>query len=103
MRTLRERLKAQTEDAIEGHLVKVVKAHRGICIKLPAIWYAGIPDRLVLLPGARVLFVETKRPVGGVFEKLQPRWIAKLRALGFTVHVWHTKGSIDAYFKELTW
>lgn len=101
MRTIQERLKAQTEDRVEGHLMKVVRAHGGICIKLPAIWYAGIPDRLVLLPDARVLFVELKRPVGGVFEKLQPLWIRKLRKLGFIVHVWHTKTSIDLYFKEL--
>lgn len=101
MRTVQERLKAQTEDRVEGHLTKVVKKHGGLCIKLPAIWYAGIPDRLVLLPGGKVLFVELKRPIGGVFEKLQPLWIRKLRKLGFTVHVWHTKGSIDAYFEEL--
>ncbi len=101
MRTVQERLKAQTEDKVEGHLTKVVKARGGITIKLPAIWYAGIPDRMVLLPGGKVLFAELKRPVGGVFEKLQPLWIAKLRKLGFTVHVWHTKGSIDAYFEEL--
>jgi hypothetical protein len=101
MRTVQERLKKQTEDKVEQHLLAWVKRLRGICIKLPAIWYAGIPDRMVLLPGGKVLFAELKRPVGGVFEKLQPRWIAKLRALGFTVHVWHTKGSIDAYFEEL--
>lgn len=102
MRTLQERLKQQTEDRVELHLLARVKARGGICIKLPAIWYAGIPDRLVLLPGGRVLFVELKRPVGGKFEKLQPLWLSKLRKLGFIVRVWHTKDSIDAYFEELS-
>lgn len=94
-------LKTQTEDKIENHLLKRVKEYRGVCIKLPAIWYTGIPDRLVLLPGARVLFVELKRPVGGRFEPGQPLWLRKLAKLGFTVRVWHTKALIDAYFKEL--
>lgn len=100
MRTIQERLKTQTEDSVEGHLLKRVKAVGGICIKLPAIWYSGIPDRLVLLPGGKVLFVELKRPVGGKFEPGQPMWLRKLARLGFAVYVWNTKGIIDAYFDK---
>lgn len=98
MRQVQERL---TEDAIERHLTKRVKEHRGTCIKLPAWWYPGIPDRLVLLSGGRVIFVELKRPVGGKFEPRQPLWLRKLKTLGFAVHVWHTKALIDNFFEEL--
>lgn len=95
MRTLQKRLALQTEASVEKHLRLRVKALGGLCIKLPAIWYAGIPDRLVLLPGARVLFIELKRPVGGKMEPLQPWWLRKLAALGFSVHVCNTKEKAD--------
>jgi hypothetical protein len=96
MRTVQEGL---TEDAVEAHLVRWVKRERGLCIKVRFI--RGFPDRIVLLPDARILFVELKRPKGGQFEPLQLRWHDKLRKLGFTVRVWRTKGIIDAYFQGL--
>lgn len=84
------------EATVEGHLRKVVKAMRGYCIKL---YLRGWPDRLVLLPGGRAVFVELKRPVGGKFEPLQERTHAKLRTLGFEVLVLNTKRSIDETFQ----
>lgn len=87
--------KLTTEDTIEGYLQDRVKALTGTCIKLPSMWYPGIPDRLVLLPGGRMLFVELKRPVGGKFEPRQPLWLRKLARLGFPVFVCHTKESVD--------
>jgi hypothetical protein len=94
MRTIQERL--TTEDVIEGHLTKRVKAARGQTIKIR--FMRGWPDRIVLLPGGLLLFVELKRPVGGKFEPLQERIHDKLRRLGFAVYVWHTKALIDDYF-----
>ena len=93
MRTIRKGL--TTEDAVENHLRKMVKALGGLCIKLNPFGYAGIPDRMVLLPGGIILFFELKRPVGGRFEPLQERWHAKLRKLGFTVYVCHTKSLVE--------
>lgn len=84
-----------TENTVENYLLKCVKKLRGICIKLPAIWYPGIPDRLVLLPRARVIFIELKRPKGGKFEPGQPGWLRRLALLGFEVHVCHTKDAVD--------
>lgn len=88
-------LKYQTEDSVENHLLRRVKALRGLCIKLPALVYPGIPDRMLLLPGGRVVFMELKRPVGGRFEKLQPWWLRTLSRLGFPVYVCRTKQEVD--------
>lgn len=91
MPTVRERL--ATEATVENHLVKRVKELRGLCLKV--LFIRGFPDRIVLLPGARILFFELKRPVGGQFEPLQLRWHGKLRALGFVVFVCRTKEEVD--------
>lgn len=86
------------ENTVEDHLCTCVKLLRGLCLKLPALLYPGIPDRLVLLPEGRMYFVELKRPKGGRFEPLQERVHAKLRALGFTVLVLYTKEQVNTHF-----
>lgn len=95
MRSVQERL--VRESSIENHLLKCVKQRRGLTIKI--MFLRGWPDRIVLLPGGVILFVELKRPVGGKFEPLQVRIHDKLRRLGVTVHVWHTKDLINNYFQ----
>jgi len=75
-----------SEAAVERRLAKEVKATGGICWKLSAAWVAGTPDRLCLLPGGRVIFVEVKAP-GKKPRKLQLLIHKKLRALGFRVEV----------------
>ena len=70
------------EKEIEEFLVKSVKARGGLCPKFTSPSSVGYPDRLVLLPGAKVLFVEVKAP-GKKPRKLQDRRIKSLCALGF--------------------
>lgn len=52
------------EARVEEALRLAVEAVGGLCIKLPAILYRGIPDRLLVLPGGRVIFVELKDQKG---------------------------------------
>lgn len=90
---LRWRFKKQTEDAVEKHLRKQVLALRGKCVKIRLL--TGWPDRLVLLPGGRILWFELKRPKGGRFEPKQPHIHKMLRDLGFRVYVCKTKEEVD--------
>jgi len=74
------------ESTIESNFVKQVKAMGGMAIKLISPNFAGLPDRLVLLPHGRMFFVELK----ATGQKPRPLQIAvhrKLRELGFTVYV----------------
>ena len=71
------------ERDIERKLRRIVKAHGGQCLKWVSPGESGVPDRIVLLPGGRIIFIETKRPRGGVVSKLQKYWHRKLRGLGF--------------------
>lgn len=76
------------ETRVEEKLRQVTKELRGWAIKLlPSV--SGLPDRIVLLPGGRVIFVELKSPTGTVAPH-QTVVHNRLRALGFLVYVLST-------------
>lgn len=74
------------EKVTEQKLVRAVKAVGGIAVKFVSPGYDGMPDRLVLLPGAKIAFVEVKA-MGCKPRPLQIRRHEMLRALGFLVYV----------------
>ena len=74
------------EKTIEQKLVIAVKAAGGICPKFTSPGLDGMPDRLVLIPGGRVAFVEVKAP-GKKPRPLQLARHEKLRQLGFRVFI----------------
>ena len=74
------------EKDIESRLVSEVKKRGGIAIKMLSANYNGLPDRLILLPGEILAFVELKAP-GKKPRPLQLKRHSQLRALGFKVYV----------------
>ena len=74
------------EKIIEKKLVKAVKEAGGIAPKLICPGFDGMPDRIVLLPGGRMGFVEVKAP-GKVPQPLQEARHRMLRMLGYRVYV----------------
>ena len=78
------------EKDVEQRLRTTVEAHGGRCLKWVCPGWSGVPDRIILLPGGRIFFVETKRPKGGKPSALQLKWKQWLTDLGFTVlHVYN--------------
>ena len=73
------------EKDIERKLRKMVESHGGLCLKWVCPGWSGVPDRIIILPCGRVIFVETKRPKGGKVSKLQDWWCKRLRGMGFWV------------------
>jgi hypothetical protein len=71
------------EKEIEKALRDMIAKHGGKCLKWVCPGWSGVPDRIILLPGGRVLFAETKRPKGGQVSKMQVWWGEQLRLLGF--------------------
>ena len=71
------------EKDIEKKLVEKVRRRGGLCLKWVCPGWAGVPDRIILLPGGKIVFVELKRPKGGVLSSRQVWWAKKLKAMGF--------------------
>ena len=68
------------EQQIEQNLAKAVKAAGGIAPKFTSPGFAGMPDRLVLMPGGHIGF---------------------LRRLGFKVYVLDDEGQIGGIMDEI--
>lgn len=88
------------EKQTEQRLVKAVKAAGGICPKLVSPGIDGMPDRMVLLPGGRIGFVEVKTP-GQKPRPLQVRRHEQLRMLGFKVYVLDDVNDIPGIIREI--
>lgn len=73
------------EKDIEKKLRQKVERLGGFCLKWVCPGWSGVPDRIVLLPGGRIHFVELKRPKGGRLSKLQEKWCEWLGLRGFDV------------------
>lgn len=86
------------EKQVEQYLIKQVKSLGGLSLKLTSL--IGIPDRLVLLPSGRCMFVELKRP-GEKPRKVQVLRMKQLRKLGFKTHVADSYESIDKLLSEV--
>ena len=83
------------EKEIEKKLISEVKKRGGVCPKFVSPGVDGMPDRLVLLPGGRLAFVELKAP-GKKPRPLQMVRHEMLKRLGFAVYVLDDAGEIGA-------
>ena len=70
------------ESTIEKKLVTEVKARGGMAAKFVSPGMNGMPDRIVLMPGGRMGFVELKAP-GKKPRLVQELRMRQLRRLGF--------------------
>ena len=88
------------ESAVEQKLVNAVKKSGGLALKFVSPGHSGVPDRIVLMPRGRVIFVELKTETG----KLTPLQIEthnQLRALGMDVRVLYGKQYVEAFIREI--
>lgn len=79
------------ESTVENYLHQRVKALGGTTFKI-APTTVGLPDRMVILPGGRILLVELKTEVGRL-SAVQRLLHEKLAGLG--IHVFTLYGKMD--------
>lgn len=70
------------ESTIEARLVRMVRARGGLCYKFVSPGNPGVPDRIVVTPGGRTIYVELKTPVGRLarMQKWQHEELRKRQA-----------------------
>ena len=86
---------------MERKLTEAVKAMGGIAPKFVSPGFAGMPDRLVILPDGKCGFVEVKRR-GEKPRPLQQMRHGMLRRLGFKVYVLDCEGQIEEVLHEIS-
>jgi tRNA U54 and U55 pseudouridine synthase Pus10 len=84
------------EKFVEAALVKRVKELGGTCEKFTSPGRRGVPDRIVTLPGGRIVFVEVKAP-GKRPTDLQDRDHERRRHMGCEVVVVSSIEDVDAF------
>lgn len=89
-----------SEKVVEHKLVGLVKINGGMCIKLLCDQLIGLPDRMCLFPGHKIVFVELKT-TGRKPKRIQAYMHNKLRALGFRVEVIDTVESVINFVDDI--
>lgn len=88
------------EKTIEKKLSDAAKARGGLAPKFTSPGFDGMPDRIVLMPGGHMAFVEVKAP-GKAPRPLQEARHRMLRQLGFPVYVLDDESEIGGILDEI--
>ena len=88
------------ESKVERQLIDGVKALGGMTFKFISPGRAGVPDRIVILPGGAVHFVELKAE-GGIASKQQRRMLAELGRLDVTALILTGREQVAYYLDNL--
>lgn len=91
-----------TEKDIENRLVHEVEKAEGQALKLTVPGKAGMPDRLILMPGGQVMFVEVKAP-GEKPRPLQEKRLKDLQNLGFKTAVVDSPETVARISEVVKW
>lgn len=88
------------ERQIEIKLRDAVKVRGGLALKFTSPGTAGVPDRIVLIPGGSVYFVELKAP-GKSLSPKQVKMATVLERLGHKVRVIDSIEQVKGFMEEL--
>nr|WP_304413605.1 VRR-NUC domain-containing protein [Trueperella pecoris] len=88
------------ETVVEQALSKAVRTHGGLCWKFTSPGTVGVPDRIIILPGGHVGFVEVKAP-GQKPRPIQTHRHNQLHALGANVYTIDHPNQIQGILNEI--
>lgn len=89
------------EKEIERKLIEGIRKLGGRTYKWVSPGNNGVPDRIVIMPGGRILFVELKASTG-VVSKLQKMQIRMLSQMGCDVRVLYGMEGVQDLLDRLT-
>lgn len=87
------------ESAIETRLVKLVREGGGLCYKFVSPGNVGVPDRLILIPGGRIVFAELKTEIGRL-SSIQRWQMEEMRKRGADVRVLKGLEQVMSFVEE---
>ena len=88
------------EKDVEGYLVQALERIGIRCLKFDPSNRIGMPDRIVLLPGGKVIWVELKTDNGKV-KTIQELRHRELEGIGHRVEVIWNKEDVDRLIGEI--
>jgi hypothetical protein len=88
------------EQKIERRLKKEIELIGGKALKFVSPGVSGVPDRIVLLPGGKVIFIELKAP-GKSLSPIQSFRKKEFNKLGFNTRVIDSIESVLTFIKEV--
>lgn len=88
------------ESDIEARLVRAVKAKGGLCYKFVSPGNPGVPDRIVITPDGRTIYVELKTEVGRL-SSLQKWQRAEMEKRGAEVRVLKGLEQVKEFVREV--
>lgn len=89
-----------SEASLERRLVREIERRGGMARKFISPGWAGAQDRIVLMPGGRIWFIELKAP-GKKLRPLQVKRAREVSALGFESLTISTVEELDAFLERV--
>jgi len=89
-----------SEKHLEQVLIEEVKKRGGLALKFVSPGMSGVPDRLILMKGGKLSFIELKAP-GKKMRPLQRKRKRQLETLGFSVYCIDNKEQIGGVLDEI--
>ncbi len=86
------------ESVIEKRLGSRLKALGCLWLKFVSPGNRGVPDRICILPGGKIYFVELKADTGRLVP-LQERWQGRLCAQGCVAFVLRGEADAERFYK----
>lgn len=88
------------EREIEKYLSLEVKKQGGLCMKWVSPGCTGVPDRIAIFPGGRIVFLELKAPWGRLSSR--QRYVHRsLKDLGCRVEIINSILEVDSFIAEV--
>lgn len=88
------------EKEIEKKMIDGIRKMGGRAYKWVSPGNNGVPDRIVILPGGRIIFVELKTSTGRL-SKLQKMQTTMLSRMGCDVRVLYGEDGVQTFLESL--
>ena len=88
------------ESSIERYLVRKVKEHGGLCYKFVSPGNPGVPDRIIITPDGKTIYVELKTEIGRL-AKVQKWQRCEMEKRGADVRVLYGMGAVKDFLREV--